>query len=419
MPSAVVWLLALWLPRGLPIELRAQQTMNWCWAASGEMAMDYLHPERVPGDSFAQSNQASRRGIPTHDGQLGGTPVNCPGDRCLPVDWRWGIMPRACEPAGYPDFSSFGFEGMPTTPVSSLTWSALRAEIYCRRPVAVEWRYSGGSHMAIAAAQSRIAGEPFVRVFDPEPKCWGDTRHEAWDYFSGRLAPRVGLGRVYTGLHFGGHAKYGSQADNVQDVARMSCRLPLWSFEGNVQASPGPLAVVRRLLDWSAGDGLEQETALDDLGISRSELLSQSFVPTDRIQLLTIDPSSEAGAEAANELKCRLDPDRIAVPMDVDGTVRSLVVTRKIAPGAWRLESFGYRFLASQAMPATEGTSCRRLLFVPALNLSFAVRGDNTVQLLVDGTELDLDQKQPLNWPQTRTRLQNYLAQHQHEIGAR
>ncbi|MBI5042523.1 MAG: hypothetical protein HZC10_01535 [Nitrospirae bacterium] len=117
----------------LPVTLHPQETQNWCWAASGQMVMDYL------GHNVSQCTEANNR---------------------------------------------FGRTSAP------LTWDQLREQIsnesYCKKkPFAFSWGWlGGGGHMMVAKGYLTLAGTNYVVIMDPWAPCVGDERIITYDFYN-------------------------------------------------------------------------------------------------------------------------------------------------------------------------------------------------------------------------------------------
>jgi hypothetical protein len=134
-----------------PVPLRGQETPVWCWAASGEMVMDFL------GTDVSQCEQADER--------LGRN------DCCNTP------RPAACVTTGWPDFAAYDFT-FDRTSNTALSWDALKRQIDCgNKPVAFSWRWNGGGgHMMVATAYAQIGGVNYVSISDPLPVNSGSQR---------------------------------------------------------------------------------------------------------------------------------------------------------------------------------------------------------------------------------------------------
>jgi len=142
------------------MKLIAQEAKLWCWAASAQMVMDLF------GTQVKQCEQANKRlGLTT----------------CCNAS-----MPRACNQAGWPEFTKYGFAATQQTTQAALTWGQLTAEIGCgRRPVAFSWRWTGGGgHMMVAYGYVVTSeGVREVVVHNPEPVGKGEPLNIAYDAY--------------------------------------------------------------------------------------------------------------------------------------------------------------------------------------------------------------------------------------------
>jgi len=145
----------------LPVTIRPQETYLWCWAASGEMIMDFL------GTDVTQCDQANRR--------LGES--DCCGQPA----------PSDCVKTGWPEFDKYDF-AYKNTSDAPRTWAQIKEEIYCKqKPLAFTWRWTGGSgHMMVITGYRTVAGENYVTVLDPLPVNHGTPKTMTYDtYVSG------------------------------------------------------------------------------------------------------------------------------------------------------------------------------------------------------------------------------------------
>ncbi len=161
----------------LPVTLHPQETQNWCWAASGQMVMDYL------GHDIAQCTQANNR--------FGRTDC-CNIDLCPsptePVTLNAAGNCIGCVCGGWPEFNKYNFSFKKTSN-AALSWDKLREEIsneqYCKkRPFCFTWHWpGGGGHMMVAKGYVTLAGTNYVVVLDPWPPCDGDEYIITYDYY--------------------------------------------------------------------------------------------------------------------------------------------------------------------------------------------------------------------------------------------
>ncbi len=132
----------------LGVKLFAQRTDMWCWAASGQMVMEFL------GRNVEQCDQANARfGLKT-----------CCGNP----------TPGTCARGGWPEFYKWGFSSLHTNG-TALSAAQLQEQIGVKnKPVAFSWGWTGGGgHMMVAVGYSTAGGQMFVSVNDPWP--WSAT----------------------------------------------------------------------------------------------------------------------------------------------------------------------------------------------------------------------------------------------------
>jgi len=148
----------------LPVTLLSQETEKWCWAASGEMIMQYM------GASLQQCDEANKR--------FGRT------DCC-------NTRPSDCVNGGWPEFDKYGFTSSHTSN-AALSWDQIKRQIYCKgKPFAFSWKdapFIGGGHMMVATGYTTFDGINWVYVNNPEPWGVGSTELIPYEtYVSGPL----------------------------------------------------------------------------------------------------------------------------------------------------------------------------------------------------------------------------------------
>ncbi len=130
----------------LTVPLWPQETSQWCWAASGQMCMDFL------GNNVNQCTQANN--------YLGQT-------TCCNAS-----TPIACVKGGWPEFNKYNFTSSNTNN-APLSWDKIRSEIDCKnRPITYTWHWAGGSgHMVSVVGYSvgECNKERFLHINDPLP----------------------------------------------------------------------------------------------------------------------------------------------------------------------------------------------------------------------------------------------------------
>jgi|SRR5205809_3227036 len=135
----------------LPIPLKPQETLMWCWAASGEMVMAYLgKPVR---QCIQANNLFSLKGV----------------DCCAQP------VANGCVNGGWPEFQKYGVSYQKTSNLP-LSWDQLTDQLYCqKKPIAFSWGWiddigqQNGGHMMVAVGYVPINGTDFVTVNDPWP----------------------------------------------------------------------------------------------------------------------------------------------------------------------------------------------------------------------------------------------------------
>jgi hypothetical protein len=131
--------------------MAGQQQSNWCWAASGQMTMNFIHP----ASAVVQGDEANKR--------LGRT------------DCTNSSVPAACNQTGWPEFEKYDFETARTDD-AALSWADLRSEIGCyKRPYAFSWHWSGGGgHMMVVRGYMTLFDYQYVLVNNPLPVNQGE-----------------------------------------------------------------------------------------------------------------------------------------------------------------------------------------------------------------------------------------------------
>jgi hypothetical protein len=150
----------------LQVTLRPQKTDMWCWAASGQMVMEYL------GKPVEQCIQANNR---LHRSDCCKSPT-----------------PDECVLGGWPEFDKYGFQ-FKRTNGTALPWDQLRRELAAKTgggpcsftPFAFSWRWIGnGGHMMVATGYTTTPdGKNYVHINDPWEPNIGTTRTILYDVY--------------------------------------------------------------------------------------------------------------------------------------------------------------------------------------------------------------------------------------------
>jgi hypothetical protein len=157
------------LLHSLPVSLCPQETEDWCWAACGQMIMEYL------GRNVTQCEQVNNR--------YGRTEC-CSIDVSAPKFGRFQndssvLAYLNCARSGWPEFRKYNFAFRKKSN-EALTWDELRNQLSAGpnargKPVAFSWRWNnGGGHMMVAKGYTTIDGTNYVIVLDPWPVNKGD-----------------------------------------------------------------------------------------------------------------------------------------------------------------------------------------------------------------------------------------------------
>ena len=133
------------------VALRPQETSMWCWAASGEMVMDFL------GVNVSQCDEANKR---FGRSDCCNNPV--PGD---------------CINGGWPEFDRYNFTFKRTSD-APLSWVQIREQVFCKqKPFAFSWHWSGGGgHMMVVRGYMTVDGINYVYINDPWAPNVGDQK---------------------------------------------------------------------------------------------------------------------------------------------------------------------------------------------------------------------------------------------------
>jgi hypothetical protein len=135
----------------LPVNLRAQETEVWCWAATGQMTMEYF------GTTISQSEQAN---LLFRRDDCGRRPV-----------------PGPCVRGGDVVLRPFGFShDLSRAPLSED--EIVRQIFTLRKPLPFSWVWpGGGGHAALVVGYAQLPDRTFlVECLDPYPPAGKDPR---------------------------------------------------------------------------------------------------------------------------------------------------------------------------------------------------------------------------------------------------
>jgi hypothetical protein len=134
-------------------DFRPQQMPNWCWAANGQMAMNWVRP--IPG-TVTQCREVNAYAA-SHSGSINLHNADC----CNPVGQS------ICNIEGWPEFEANHFDNTPQP--GPLAFDEIKKEISCaKRPILFTWidKLSGDAHMRIIVGYSSEPANT-VEVYDP------------------------------------------------------------------------------------------------------------------------------------------------------------------------------------------------------------------------------------------------------------
>lgn len=151
----------------LAVTLKPQETDEWCWAASGQMCMNFLASKL----NVTQCDEANK--------EFGRSDCcNCPTPNH-----------STCANPGWPQFDKYNFTSSTTANGMALTWDQVREQVYCKnKPFAFAWAWNGGGgHMMVAIGYvTNLGGTNYVVANNPWPPqattCSGAGGGGALDY---------------------------------------------------------------------------------------------------------------------------------------------------------------------------------------------------------------------------------------------
>jgi hypothetical protein len=141
----------------VPNNLRAQETNNWCWAATTQMLAAHL------GLSVTQCALANHRFSKTNCCNPQTTGVSCP-------------KTNDCNTPGWLELDFAGVKFSQTTTARS--WQEIRGEVYCsKRPMGYAYGTPGVvGHVLVIKGYVTVAGTDYVILNDPWAPCGGQER---------------------------------------------------------------------------------------------------------------------------------------------------------------------------------------------------------------------------------------------------
>ncbi len=147
-----------------PVTLRAQETNNWCWAASTQMPMETL------GEFVSQCSMANER-FNRNDCCTAGCPKNA-----------------VCNKPGWTMFSEYGYSfDQSFTP---LGWAQIKDQICkAKKPLAFAYgpKSGGVGHVVVIYGFNESNGHQDLMLKDPWAPCNGTSRQITYQEYSNSL----------------------------------------------------------------------------------------------------------------------------------------------------------------------------------------------------------------------------------------
>ncbi len=165
--------------RSLGVTLRPQETNMWCWAASGQMVMEFL------GHNVSQGVEANNR--------FGRT------------DCTNNPVPNACVLGGWPEFNKYSFISIHTSD-TALSWDQVKQQIGCKgKPFAFSWHWPGsGGHMMVAFGYVTVSGVNYVLVQNPWPPNVGAFELQTYSWYVSSAGDHMHWDDYYDVTYTGG-----------------------------------------------------------------------------------------------------------------------------------------------------------------------------------------------------------------------
>lgn len=370
----------------LSVSLRAQETNMWCWAASGEMVMEFL------GQSVSQCDEANRR-----FGYSNCCSKPTPGD---------------CVRGGWPEFGKYGFTFQQTNR-AGLSWDALRTEISVRgRPFAFSWAWrGGGGHMMVVRGFFTANGTRFVSINDPWPPNAGDQRdityeeylegsdHTHWDDYYAVARPGV------SGVSLA-EAKPAPKPEAKKMQPQRGVGLAA-AVEQTREVARRSLDTYRKMTTWQKGPGIA------GAGVTLGDPFPVVFIGLSSLRAVGMaEPKWTEPPEAT----------KVLYPIQAPGGIHSAVTLERKGE-QWETVSYGNAALAKLLDQARRRYAAEHqrpiadfhAVSIPALNTYFvATRSANDLTYIpvIDDPSLGIKANVPVNAAEVMPRLREAARKH-------
>jgi len=355
-------------PYCLDVKLHPQDADNWCWAASGQMIMEYF------GTNVLQCDQATNVFKPH---------VCC--NRPVPAD---------CDKPERPQFAgNYGFACQPVN--GALKWKVLSREILQnRRPVAFSWLWhKGGGHIMVAYGCLTEEKIDYVFVRDPGPTRKGRSRYFPYPTYVRGVNYSHGedfyLVKRNQGQQPDAQSETG-ESDVVEDQDRVEPRTTLVDFKvafrSSSEVAQKALQTYRKI-----------SARANDANAAKGELRLMPPFPVVFVGLSDLQKVNLA--EINEEVVSRLLPEKvnqIIYPISQEGTVTD-AITMAFQNDQWVVESFGDKELTTDLVElrAEYSEKLRResasfyVITVPALNTFLVCSNTANERILISVTDHD------------------------------
>lgn len=149
----------------VPNTLRAQETANWCWAATTQMLAQHV------GVSVNQCGLANHR-----FGKSNCCNAQTPGQPCPKTS--------DCNKPGWPELDYVGLKFDETD--TALSWESMRKQVYCaKKPMGYAYGTEGVvGHVLVVKGYVTVGATNYLVLNDPWAPCSGQERLITYDEYA-------------------------------------------------------------------------------------------------------------------------------------------------------------------------------------------------------------------------------------------
>lgn len=344
----------------LNVQLMGQQTDMWCWAASGEMIMNYA------GHDVAQCKQANHR--------FGRT------DCCNTP------TPTPCVTGGWPEFSVWNFSSQTTSWGVALTFAQLVAQINGNMPVGFSWGWTGGGgHMMVACGYSNNIVSQMVYVNNPWPPTTGATQWITYADYVAQANDHVHWQDYFNIVYSGSGAGSAGSASGNGSGESGNEGSPLMASSGYADPETAARESLK-LLPLLVTPDTAQELGFDAVPGEASALsLGQPFA----VFLVRLD-ALRGHLSGQDVRRLLVDGDEFLYPVRNDSRIASSVAVTK-REGVWSFKSLGNSALVKDLaevrdrLTSGSGKSASNyfIVHIPSLYLMFIGHYDTNGKLML------------------------------------